>query len=438
MQLKRTALFLSLIPLTLTTPTRTIDPITGGIAAAAIGAIIGGASYLLYDHTHYSSEQNCQNAIHEFCRKVNTPNIYMQAAKQDSLAPLIDVYKKFIYSNFEQNRSLKIVDNRGSTITNQVFAQAFSYINSLEEEQTRIKRYKYYTQYAYSSDVQRCEGKIRFANLFYQRADMRAYDTHTVTFEIIKELEHNLVNAYNYGSTKNYPLHDYVKVLQNTSGIYKKFIQDNNCMTSESSRLIQESCQTIQSIKTSSAYYIEEQTMQIESLRATYSSLQHKISQKQQENMSLHYENNNLASKNQMLYRLVEELRNIRYCHACQPHTTMYFDNTGNFMRDMYYIRPETTIHIHQNNHAPQPVFSSSHYYQEELKREIEQLKIANSSLEYSLLQLQRVNGALRQENNDLADRNHRLTRLVEELKNIHYCYDCQSHITICLHTYNG
>jgi len=99
-------------------------------------------------------------------------------------------------------------------------------------------------------------------------------------------------------------------------------------------------------------------------------------------------------------------------------------------MHDFYYAYPQTTIHIHQSS----PIFQPVPGYQHDLASEIEQLKAINNSLEYNLAHLERINSSLRQENSDLSSKNRHLKRLIEELKNMSYCYDCQSHITICLH----
>ena len=87
-------------------------------------------------------------------------------------------------------------------------------------------------------------------------------------------------------------------------------------MNSESSRLIHQCTETVQSIKSSSAYYVEEQKIKLENLRATYNSLTYKIAQQEREHSNLRHEQGDLVTKNRMLYRFVQELRSIRYCHA--------------------------------------------------------------------------------------------------------------------------
>jgi cell division protein FtsB len=426
MQLKRTALFLSLISLTLPTPTRTIDPITGSLAAAAIGALIGTAGYLAYDYTHYSSDENCRKAIHDFYRMVHEPNVYAQAAGHPTLAPLIPVYKKLVSSNYEYNYSLSLV-----AITQQVVKQAYHYIDTLNSEFTRLKRYKDYNNYGYTPEVQQCEQRIRDVEAFYKTMNVHTSPVSSVTHEISNELHNNLLHELQKKAfAGRHPLHDYIKRLQSPFGIYKKFIQDNNYANWESSRLINEVDQTIQSIKASQDYYIEKQAMELENLLSTYHSLQNSLAYEQRNNNTLRHENNDLANKNRTLYRVVQDLQNIRYCYECQLHTQAYFNTPT-------YQTFQDTYHLHAQNQYIVPAYRPRTYSRiEEQQIEIEQLKSAITSLRYSLSHLQQENSNLRNHNDDIKAKNRNLKNIIEELKSIHYCHACQSHTTVYFHNY--
>jgi|GEM_PF-5937070 len=322
MKIPRTTSFFLLTSLIITPQTRAVDPLSA-LAAAAAGAVIGGAGYLLYDHSHYNSSSNCGDALDKFYQQLYAENVFLKAAHADSIDALMPAYKKLLNQEYTYNHSLKI-----SELTRKIESQANELIKQLVTEHTRIQRYAHYHDYGHTHKVESCQRALRLIQDFYKNL-IYVRDYSTVKDELMTEL-HNALNqelhkqvAYEPTSYQKYPLHDYARKLHYAHAVYKKFVQDNHFSHYGTDTLLRESETLLKTVQKSAEYKLEEKEMEIERLKAAKIALEDDLEIQRRKNNSLRTENDSLAHRNKRLNRLVQELKEIRYCRECQPSITI-------------------------------------------------------------------------------------------------------------------
>lgn len=322
MKIPRTTSFLIASSFLFTPQSYTIDPFTGALAAAAAGAIIGGTGYLMYDHAHYNSSQNCKDALEKFYQQLYADNLFLRAAHAQSIDALIPSYQKIVTERFTSGNSLRL-----SELSNALVSQAQCTINPLVEEYKRVQRYNHYQDYCYNHLVEKCQRALDEIQEFYRHIEYAPGYPHITEYllqELHTQLHHELYNkgmdSYRLGA---YPLHEYLKTLKKAYNIYKKFVHDNRIANYECNHLLQESEQAIQSIQKSAEFKLEEKVLEIEQLKTKNRVLEDELDTQKRKNNTLRNENDSLTQRNRRLTRLVQELKDRRYCRECQPHITV-------------------------------------------------------------------------------------------------------------------